>query len=609
MTTQQEIIDAINTTYAERDEAIDDLNAARAELALAATALAQARADLDMVKAERDAIAIRNAELTATIVSLKAEIKRLEDIINPPPVEVRVTENYGTNGGGGIDEVEVLPDGSVIVGTDVGAHARLAPGSWEGLKWNLGLTGARHIASLTPLPDGGVLSHGGSPGSQEGVFIFDPVAATWSGPIPGSTKLTVNSQNSYGDPNSTVPSAWKFGYGTWEQRSVGRLTWMRDNGDLVCGQFGYAGGGKGGVAVLSNGVKRIIPGTENWACRAVQRLSDREYRVSVEKQRVSNTALPTPGGLWSVDVDSNQLLRLSNYPDTPEHIDFNGADLVVACRNAGIARNGQDITFNLPRASEWYSVAINDRGDILAGCMDPKKGTADERYWSVAVLWAGSTLWTNLTPNPLPNGKYLETLNSAEPFAAVNRANTLGNPGATVTDVAWRGDIPVCSASGIVWGSPLNSAGVMEPAPGSWIIVNRAYDRTPDGYEAFASSDFRAMWRKPNSRWEKAPFSGGNDGADVSWVTSAGGQHVLHYRGPGGERQLWNADIPGGSSTTASPMPPKNPEAPMTAEKRAEILATMEVKQFGPLNGSFAIDEETLVIWEHGGAISRMVEA
>jgi hypothetical protein len=145
----------------------------------------------------------------------------------------------------------------------------------------------------------------------------------------------------------------------------------------------------------------------------------------------------------------------------------------------------------------------------------------------------------------------------------------------------------------------------MEPAPGSWIIVNKAYDRTGDGYEAVAESDFRAHWRKPGSRWDKFPFSGGNEGGDVSWVG-----HLLHYRGVDGTRQTFNADtgklaaLPAGSA-----MPPKNPEADMPAATRTEILQTMEVQQFGSRTGTFALDAETLIMWAHGGAISRMVDA
>jgi hypothetical protein len=450
----------------------------------------------------------------------------------------------------------------------------------------------RHCASGTIDPKTGeVISAGGSPGSQEGTFVLDLLAQDWNGPVPGSLALRFNSQNSDG---------WGFGYGgNFEQRSVGRLCWRRLNGDLVAGQFGYAGGGKGGVAVLSNGVKRIIPGTENWACRAVQRITDRTYAVSVEKARVPNTALPTPGGLWTVDVESNMVVREGGWPDTPEHIDTTQGATVVACRNQGIWRDGKEITGNLPRPSEWYSIALRSDGAIIAGCMNPVM--VNGRSWAVATLEPGASVWVNRTPPPRASkDDRLPTLNSQEPFIAVNWENTLGNPGATVMDVAWRGDVPVCSASGIVWGAP--NGGVMQPAPGSWIIVNKSYDRTPDGYEAVAESDFRAHWRKPGKRWERVKFAGGNEGAEVAWVA-----HALHYRGVDGTRQIFNADT-GAISNTSVAMPPRNREADMTAATRAAILQTMEVQQFGSRTGTFALDAETLIIWGHGGAISRMSE-
>ncbi len=599
----------------------DQYDSKVAELAMAQDVLAELTDRIDILEGEAEALNImhtadlqrvadqqtqisllRTKELAYldAIADLEAEVKRLTDIIDPPPATKRVLESYLVQGGGGFDWIEAMANGALICGTDVGAHVYFGPDSWEGLKWNAG-TSMRHCASGTIDTNGEVISAGGSPSGGEGVYVLDTIADDWNGPISGSTALKFNSQNSYGEPGSTKPGAWPFGYGgNFEQRSVGRLCWRRASGDLVAAQFGYASAGGGGVAVLHNGAKRVIAGTENWACRGMQRLSDATYLVSVEKARSTNTSLPTPGGLWVVNVDGNVVTRPDQYPDTPEHIDYNGTDVVVAMRNAGIWRNGQDITFNLPKASEWYSVAIRPDGAIVAGCMDPSQaGTA--RFWSVAVLAPGASTWVNYTPTPRKDKDDVRpTLNSQEPFIAVNWQNTLGNAGATVMDVAWRGDVPVCSASGIVWGAP---NGVMEPAPGSWIIVNKAYDRTPDGYEAVAESDFRCHWRKPGARWDKIGFGGGNEGGDVSWIG-----HVLHYKGVDGTRQTFNADT-GAIGTTTAAMPPKNLEAPMTAAKRAEILQTMEVQQFGSRTGTFALDADTLILWGHGGAISRMVEA
>jgi hypothetical protein len=552
------------------------------------------------------ALEIANTKETAyldAIAELQAEIDRLTEPGTPPPSAQRVLDSYLVQGGGGFDWFEVLPDGSIVAGTDVGAHVRFAKGSWEGQKWNAG-TSMRHCASGTIDPKNGeLISHGGSPGGQEGVFVLDTLAKDWNGPIPGSPLAKVNSQNSYGEPGSTKPGAWPFGYGNnFEQRSVGRLTWRRLNGDLVCGQFGYEKPGGGGVAIIANGAKTVLAGTETWACRAVQRLSDASYAVSTWKAD-GITSLPSPGGVWLVAPDAPNAapVRLAMYPDTVEHLDYHAAtgQLVAACRNKGVWRDGQDASFNLPKNSEWYSISVRPDGAILAGCMNPV--FLDGRYWSVASLAPGASKWVNHTPPPLgKDDPPVPTLNSQEPFVAVNRGNHLGNNGATVCDVGWRGDVPVCTASGILWAAPDGTT--MKPAPGSWIIVNKAFDRTADGFEAVAESDFRCHWRKPGKRWDRVNFAGGNEGGDVSWVG-----HVLHYQGVDGTRQTFNADT-GAIANTSAPMPSKNPQGAMPDATRAAILQTIEVQQFGSRTNpaGFAVDAETLIIWGHGGAISRM---
>lgn len=573
------------------------LSLLQAQHALALDALAAAQSDL-----ESNAIAILTLE--AEVARLEAEVERLEDIINPPPATRRVLDNYLLAGGGGVQCAEVLRSvpyvslPAVIGGTDVGGAWRLRPDSWELEKWNLGFAG-RHVASETVDAETGEIVMHGAPGSnsgtaQEGVYILDLLGEDWNGPLPGSKNLFLNGQN------SSSWDGWKHGYGpNFEQRSVGRLTWRRADGSLVCGQFGYATAGRGGVAILSpSGAKRVIAGTEDWACRAVEQMSDTRYLVSVEKAEAPS-ALPSPGGLWAIDLGDDGLARLTDWPDTPEHIASNSSGTrVVAMRNAGIWRDGQDASFNLAKGSEWYSCSIDAEGNILAGCMNPAQGP-DGRFWSFVELLAGSTVWRNRTPRKLAGLTDAHpSLNSSEPFVAPNRGGTLGMSGATVTTTLYRGSTPMCLSNGIVWAWV---DGETRPAPGTLIVVNRDYDRNADGWEVAAESDFNAHYRKPGGRMTQVNFAGENDGAQVRWVG-----HVIHYAGPNGERQTFNVDTGTFASTTA-PMPPHNPEGPMTPATRAAILATPEVKQFGERHGTFAIDAETLVIYGHGAGISRMV--
>lgn len=570
------------------------------DLRLAADAWDAALVDLAATERELTdtnnqlAVALIQEQADAELIDeLRAEVKRLNDIIHPPPVSMRVAEPYGPDGGGGQNWVEVIGS-HVFMGTDVGGVEHYMPGDWFAHKCNYRMSG-RHMASGVAA-NGKLLVHGGAPGGQEGVHILDLETHEYSGPF---TAGFVNSQNCYGDPRSTDPKAWKFGYGHRYVRSAGRLTYQRLNGSFVTAQFGYADLGKGGVCVTTGQSRRVIPGTETWACRYMTKISDAEYAVSVWLVPAGEpAALPSPGGLWRVNVDANTVTRMwSGIPEV-EHtaIKPNGLSLVGACRYNGIWRDNANVTFNLPRAW-WYCVEQNEAGDILAGCAEPAKGP-DGKFWSFALLKAGSSTWINLTPAPY-TGDGFPALAGGFNFRAVVGSNTLGSSGAIVTDVAWRGDIPICTASGILWAFV---DGKTQPAPwGDGIIVFKDYDRSPSGRAAFACSDFRVMTSTDGIHWDKPTLNTAeNEGMRVVFAGEDLYAEVL-----GGTRWVQRA----GSSSFApfaGAWPSKGPTPIMLPTVRAQILASPEVTRFGERYGDYPLDAETLIVYGHGALKSFM---
>jgi hypothetical protein len=545
----------------ERDEAIDDFNLARAE-----------------------------------IVILRARIKELEDIITPPPTEVRIVDPYGMDGGGGRN-CGLYIAGGVQTATDVGAIDHYETG-WRAHKCGQGIAGTRHIASLTPIDEFRMLVHGGAWGAQEGVYIYDTRTHAYTGPIAGSKGLEVQSQN----PNPEGTGWPNWGVGHRYVRSCGRLTWMRANGSLVCGLFGLKGPGTGGLATLIGGVKRVIPTTEQWSVRHVERVTDDAYLVSAWKS--TSGILTSPGGLYLVNVDTGVISRMwSNLPEIERTRWVNGVTYGAA-RYQGIIRDGVNISTNLPRAW-WYSLDVDEYGNIIAGCAEPTKGP-DGRYWSVAYLPAGSSTWLNWTPRMLTGSTDpgFPAIEGGYNFTAVQRSNTLGMPGAVVTDVGWRDGTPWCIASGIVWAY---IDGEFRPAPwGAGILVFPQYDESPGGKAAFACSDFRLtlcrdittnVWTIP----EGVP--GQNEGGDVVFAGED-----LHYLGRDGERGI----LRDGSTTmvpSSGPMPPKRAQPGHPSQATLdEHNAHPGVVRFGP-HSTYWRDDLTAIVYNHGAAISKMAPA
>lgn len=592
---REDLEQAITSTVGAADRALDALDVeeqSNAALSQEVGELTQKNqsltTQLGTKQSQLDQANARIAELEAEALVLQAEIDELKGTVTPPPpdpepIPPTVVKEFipaGALGGGGMNGIVVAPNGDRFMITDVGGvvHAEAGKTAFHKCNWNLA---DRHTASIT-VSQGKILVHTGAPGTQKGGQFFDMANHKWGPVIPGSNAIKVNSQNSFGDPNSTSPSAWKFGIGNRYVRSTGQLTYVDPAGTLWGGQFGF--GGQGGVTYVTNGSATTVPGTGKFSVRDLRPLDKDTALACVWK---GGTIIDSPGGLYKVTkAGATKILD-----GQVEQTSVLGSVIVAAVRGVGIKKSTDggsswtDISGNLPKNQWWRCVSIKADGSIQASACDANGGNdmalvpINGKYWSWAVLGPNASTWTNLT-DKMDN----KDLTTGVPFVPPNSSNVFGGKGCTVIDVDWAPDGKAWSAGG--GGIALRWDGtVVRPAAfGVGITVNRDVAASADGRTvALAMMDHRVQLSYDGgTTFDKVGggLSGSNDGNVVGFAADG----TLHLQLDDGSK--WK--LPSGAKTwTTSTVDP----GPLNPHSTRVVWQGSSVKLDGKEIANGALDE------------------
>ena len=491
--------------------------------AVAVLELADTHAEVAALNASANAdaeqIAIleaKEAAYLAAIAELEAEIDRLggevppieppvEPPVEPPPVPVSDWKVTGPPGGGGPNTFCQMKNGDIRYGYDVGGsihvpkdHPEQAhPCDWGELD--------RHVVSMTPYLDT-VLRWMGNPGHAYGSQLLDVATDKWGTKLVGSEKASGNAQNSYGEDPAVKPEGWHFGIADSPyNRSVGELAYREPGtGDTIYGEFGYPPPKSGVTVITSAGAERRIPGTDQWACRHVERETAETCLVSIWDHAVNWGQVNSPGGLHRVNHKTGATTRLLDKDVEASVVD--GDTIVAVTWNEGIWRSTDkgatwtDISANAPKTTRWRSVDYDATlGWVISGS-NPTNGFC----WG--TMAPDATSWTNLSASV--DDRDIVT---AIPWNPPSGGNDMGKTGCTLTQtrwVKWFGKtVPACIGVGVLW---FFLEGKCRPlAYGGGITSNRDVAASEDGQHAIITMmDHRVQ----------ATHDGG-----VSWAKEASG--------------------------------------------------------------------------------------
>lgn len=528
------------------DQVIASLELAKADWQASVLGLQEAIIQRDRLQAQLDALRDTVAQQSQVIEELEAEIVLKDEEIaalkagqpvptEPPPVPQPAYSWLvtGPPGGGGPNTFCQQANGDIRYGYDVGGgihipkdHPELAhPCDWGELD--------RHVVSMTPAGTTGVLRWMGNPGHKYGAQLLDVATDRWGAKLVGTEKAAGNSQNSYGEPDG----GWKYGIADSPyNRSAGELCYLEPNGgQFVVGQFGYTPPGAGVMVVEPNGSSRIIPGTEQWACRNVKRETDSTALVSVWTHTVTWGRVMSPGGLYRVNWKTNKIDKLR--PDSVESSVVAGANIWAVTWKNGIfeSKDGgvswTDISGNAPKSTKWRSIDYDSQLGLVISGSNPVSGFC----WATKSP-TGNT-WTNLSASV--DSRDLTTLAEWHPPSG---NNDMGKSGCTLTQtrwVNWKGKkVPGCIGVGVFW---LFLDGKCRPlAYGGGITSNRDVAASDDGQHAIITMmDHRLQaTHDGGTSWAKKDQTNGL-GGPIDFTTAGFKRDTKQFLCQGGDGSRW----------------------------------------------------------------------